>query len=218
MFCVSRWVYAGSPGVGAAVAGAARAPATRSVRPPARSRRMAGQRATGRRGYSALLAVDPLEQEDRDLTVGLLLVLGVRRVLRDRPLPPLRALVALGDTRAVGVLLSAVLEVDLGVVDEVLVPRRVLGRPALGGDRGVHTVVLDPHHRVLAQLARLRTLRRDHDDGPLRLAHEGVRALPVGRLELLHLLAHPVARAGLVLTLKCHTGSMPARGRHIPRR
>ena len=46
----------------------------------------------------------PFEQEHRDLAVGLLLVLAVRRPGGDRALPPLRALLALGDPRDVGVL------------------------------------------------------------------------------------------------------------------
>ena len=41
---------------------------------------------------------------------------------------------------------------------------RVLRGAALGRDRGVHAVVLDPHDRVLAQLAALRAARGDHDD------------------------------------------------------
>ncbi len=43
-------------------------------------------------GGELLVGLDALQQEDRDLPVGLRLVRRVRAVLRDRPLPPLRAL------------------------------------------------------------------------------------------------------------------------------
>src|SRR6478735_11725772 len=148
MFCASACGSAGAADAGAASA----AVTTRET--AAISRRMAAQRAS-----RASVTSDPLEQEDRDLPVGLLLVLGVRRVLLDRALPPLRALGALGDPGAVGRLVGAVLEVDLGVLDEVVVPGRVVGRAALGRDRGVHAVVLHPHDGVLAQLAGLGALR-----------------------------------------------------------
>ena len=95
-----------------------------------------------------------LEQEQRDLAVGPLLVVRVRRELGDAALPPLRPLGALGDPGDVRVRLGAVLEVDLGVGEEVVVPGRVLRSAALGGDGGVDAVLLHAHHRVLAELAR----------------------------------------------------------------
>src|SRR4051794_32177427 len=113
MFCRSRWVYAGSAGT--AEAGAAIALAASRDSPMVRKRRMAGQRPTGP-ASDGQVSSDALEEEDRDLAVGLLLVLGVRRVLRDRALPPLGALRTLGDARPVGVRLGAVLELDLRVL------------------------------------------------------------------------------------------------------
>ena len=59
-----------------------------------------------------------------------------------------------------------------------------VGRPALGGDRGVHAVVLDPHDRVLAQLAGLRADRGDHHDRPVRVTAQRVGLAAVGRLVL----------------------------------
>ena len=49
----------------------------------------------------------------------------------------------------------AVLQLDVRVGDEVVVPDRVLRRPAERGDDGVAAVVLDAHQRRLAQLAGL---------------------------------------------------------------
>src|SRR3954466_2439293 len=109
----------------------------------------------GTRGNAPGSSASALQQEDGDLAVGLLLVLGVRRGLRDAPLPPLLALLALGQAGAVLVRLGAVLEIDDRVGQEVVVPGRVGRGAALGGDGGVHAVVLHAHDRVLAQLARL---------------------------------------------------------------
>src|ERR1700761_4900233 len=104
-----------------------------------------------------------LEYEDRDLAVGLGLILVVVGPHRDGPLPPLRALVAAqlaGGEVALG---GRVLDLHERMVDEVAIPGRVLRGTALGGDGGVLAVVLDAHHRVLAQLAGAGPHRGDHD-------------------------------------------------------
>ena len=96
-----------------------------------------------------------LEHQDGDDPVGPLLVLGVRGVGGDGPLPPQGPLVAL----------------DLAGHPVRLLPGRPgarragrrrrlayqwgwVGRPALRGDERVDPVVLDPHQRGLAELAR----------------------------------------------------------------
>ena len=104
------------------------------------------------------------------------------------------------------------------VGDEVVVPGRVLGGAALRRDGGVDAVMLDPHHRVLAELAGLVAARGDHHDRPLRVAAEDVRLGAAGRLVLLDLVADPLGRAGLVLTLKCHIHPEPEWRPRIPRR
>src|SRR5579859_7341704 len=80
--------------------------------------------------------------EDRDLTLGALLVLGVRRIGRDSPLPPLRALVAtdLADAHLEG--RGTILEDDLiRIGPEVVVPDRILGRAAHGCHERVLAIV-----------------------------------------------------------------------------
>jgi hypothetical protein len=58
---------------------------------------------------------------------------------------------------------EAVLKAHPGVGNQVGIPGRVGGRTARGGHRHVPVAVDDPHHRVLADLARLRAHRRqDH--------------------------------------------------------
>ena len=53
---------------------------------------------------------------------------------------------------------GTVLQFDVRVRDDVVVPNRVLRRPAQRGDHGVFAIVLDPHERGLAQLAGLGAL------------------------------------------------------------
>jgi hypothetical protein len=80
------------------------------------------------RGRSAL---PRLQHEHRNLPVRLRLVLRVRRVRRDPALPPLRTLVAADLASVVLLRRRAVLQLDMGVRDEVVVPGRVLGAPPL---------------------------------------------------------------------------------------
>ena len=87
-----------------------------------------------------------LDQEDGDLPVGLLLVLGVRREGGHGPLPPLGLLLA-GDLAGHAVPgLRAVLDGHLvRVRAQVGHPRRVRRGAALRADHHVRAVVLDPH-------------------------------------------------------------------------
>src|SRR3954451_9045909 len=148
-------------------------------------------------------SVDAFEQEHRDLTLGLALVLGVRRGGGDRSLPPLRALLALELARDHLPLLALVLKLDLRVSEQVVVPDRVGGRASLRRDGKVAAVVLDAHQRCLAQLAGLRATAGHDDDGPTGVAKRR-RPGPSGRFVRLDLLPHPADGAGLVLTVERH--------------
>jgi len=83
-------------------------------------------------------------------------ITGVGQVLKARK--PSVKMIALEpeDAGPVGLAHGAVLELDLGMGEEVVVPLRVVRRPAHGRDGDVDAVALDPHHRVLAQAAALR--------------------------------------------------------------
>ena len=114
--------------------------------------------------------VGAFEDEDRDLARGLPLVLGVGRVRGDRALPPLRALVSRGLPRDHLLLVRAVLQFDARIRAEVVVPARMGRRTPLGCHRGIAAVVLDPHHRRLAQLAAARPAVGDDHDGKAGVA------------------------------------------------
>src|SRR5664280_1814946 len=73
-----------------------------------------------------------LEYEDRDLAVGLALVVRVVRIRRDRAIPPERLLLT-RDLAGGHVLTNGtVLQLHVRVGDHVVVPDRVLGRTADG--------------------------------------------------------------------------------------
>src|SRR5690606_3642758 len=122
---------------------AGRAPAAR--RAPARPRRRRRPRRAGRcpraaasrraraRRRPAAAASAGLEQHDRDLAAGLLLVAPVRRERLDAAGPPLRTLVAGRHTRAALVALGAVLDDDVGVGRDAVEPGGVRRRAALAG-------------------------------------------------------------------------------------
>src|SRR4030095_1240770 len=74
------------------------------------------------------------------------------------------------------------------------------GAAQLRDDR-VDAVVLDPHEGGLAELARLRTHRGQHDHGP---AAKFGTLLTVRRLVELGLLARPCGWARLVLSCEGH--------------
>ncbi len=112
------------------------------------------------RGIPSSHSIDRLEQEDRDEPLGPGLVRRVVGPDLERALPPFGALVALELAREVVALHGAVLQLDVGVLPHVPVPRRRLGMPALGRDREVAAVVLDAHQRGLAERAGLGA-RRD---------------------------------------------------------
>src|SRR4029079_19297923 len=96
------------------------------------------------------------EDEDRDLPGSLPLVAVVVRPDLDRSGPPGRPLVAGQLAGEVVPLLVAILELDVGVLLEVVVPDGILRRAALRGDDRVVAIMLDPHERGLAEQPGLR--------------------------------------------------------------
>src|SRR5690625_7368901 len=83
-------------------------------------------------------------------------------------------------------LARAVLHLDMGVGDEVVVPDGVLGGTALGRHDGVAALVLHPHEWRLAQLAGPGSAAGENDDG---LALQGGALGARGALVELHLVA-----------------------------
>src|SRR5450755_1044199 len=143
-------------------------------------------------------------EEHRDEAVGLHLVIGVRRECRDGALPPGCPLLAgqLADRHVER--LGAILDHDgVRVGLEVVVPDRVGGRPALGGDQQVLAVVLHAHERRLAQLAALIAAAGDDDHGKPGVA-ERIGLLAARGLVSLHLIADPLGGAGDVLAFETH--------------
>src|SRR5439155_26480226 len=142
----------------------------------------------------------------------LLLVFGVRRVGGDRALPPPGTLVPRELPGDHVPLASAVLQLHGRVGAQVVVPARVGGSPALRRDRGITAVVLDPHHRRLAELAGARSAVGD--DHYRRAGVPQRRALcPARALIQLDLVTDPGSRARLVLSIDWHAPSQhPRRG------
>src|SRR5215831_6134965 len=150
------------------------------------------------------------EDEHGNLAGGPLLVFGVRRVGSYRALPPLGPFLP-GDLPGDHVLpAGAVLEFDERVGAEVVVPARVGGGSALRRDRGITAVMLDPHHRCLAELAAARpAVGDDHHRQPgvpQRCALRAPRALVK-----LDLVTDPGPRAWPVLTFNRHAPSQHPR-------
>ncbi len=141
------------------------------------------------------------EHEHGDLAVRPGLIPRVVGPRLDRTLPPDDFLVAGHLAGGVVALRRAILQFDVGVLFQVVVPDRVLRGAAHGCDDRVHTVVLHAHQRCLAQLAGLRADRGQHDDRPTAKVG-GVRA--VRSLESLGLLARPGGGAGRVLSVEGH--------------
>src|SRR5262249_55405636 len=161
------------------------------------------------------------EDEHGNLAGGPLLVFGVRRVgsyrappplgpflprdLPGDPVPPARGLPVDHVLPA-----GAVLEFDERVGAEVVVPARVGGGSALRRDRGITAVMLDPHHRCLAELAAARAaVGDDHHRQPgvpQRCALRAPRALVK-----LDLVTDPGPRAWPVLTFNRHAPSQHPR-------
>ena len=165
-----------------------------------------------------LAPADPLEDEHRDLARGLLLVLRVRRIRGDRPLPPLRALVAGHLARDHLPPLRAILELDPRVRAEVVVPEGMRRRAALRRHGRIAPIVLHPHHRRLAHLAAARAAIRDDHHRQAGIAQRR-SPRPARALVLPDLVANPRLRARLVLTVNSHTGSQHQRAarRHAAR-
>jgi hypothetical protein len=152
-----------------------------------------------------LLRVDGREHENRHDPGGLRLVLGVVRPGRDGPLQPDRVLIAVYFPGLIVLLDRAVLQFHVRVGGHVVVPDGVLGRTAQRRDDGVLAVVLDAHHRRLAQFPRLGTHRRQHDHG-LALVVGALGA--AGALVEVDLAAAEVERARLVLPGKRHVSTI----------
>src|ERR1700728_3779380 len=146
---------------------------------------------------------DGLEDEHRDLAGRPLLVLRVRRVGSDRPVPPLGSLVAGNFPGGHVPPVRAVLQLDPRVVPQVVVPLRMLRGAATGRHGGVAAVMLHPHHRRLAHLAAARPAVGDDHDGKAGVAQRRpLRA--TGTLIGLDLVAYPGLRARLVVTIDRH--------------
>jgi glyoxylase-like metal-dependent hydrolase (beta-lactamase superfamily II) len=144
-----------------------------------------------------------LQDEDRNEPVGPLLVFGVRRVGSDRALPPGSAFLAADLAGGRLPLVRAVLDLNVRVGEEVVVPQRVLRRAALGRDSEVGTLVLDAHQRGLADLAGLGAAVRDDDDRHARVPQRR----PLGAaaaLVFFHLSPDPFGRARFVFTVNSH--------------
>jgi hydroxyacylglutathione hydrolase len=149
------------------------------------------------------LGAGPLKEEDRDEPVGLLLVLRVRREGRDRPLPPGGALVA-GDLAGRHLPRARpVLHHYLRVLAQVVHPDGVLGGAALGADRRVDALVLDPHQRSLAHRPGPGAPVGDNHHRQAGLAQRRSRR-PAGPLVLFHLIPDPGRRARHVITVDRH--------------
>src|SRR5690606_24046909 len=100
----------------------------------------------------------------RALPVGVGLVVLVVRPPLDRAGPPDGPLLTLPLAGPEVLLHRPVLQLRLGMGQQVVVPLRWLRRAARGGHHGVLAVVLDPLQRSLAQLARLGADRGQDDD------------------------------------------------------
>jgi hypothetical protein len=142
--------------------------------------------------------------EHRDLPVGFLLVLGVRRKRSDGALPPGGAFLAGDLTDFCLERLRPVLDGDLIRIGlEVVVPDRVLGSSALRCHEDVLTVVFNPHQGNLADLSAL-VASHGHDDHRETRVPKGVGLLATRALVGLYLLPHPLGPAGDVVALDRH--------------
>src|SRR5215469_11389809 len=85
----------------------------------------------------SVMSADGVEHDHRDLALGLLLVIGVRRPELQCLLPQPGALLAGGSPGPCLELLCADLHVDLGVGEKVAIPPRVLRRTAFRSDHDI---------------------------------------------------------------------------------
>src|SRR4051794_40940224 len=151
---------------------------------------------------------DRFQQEHGDQPVRALLVVGVGRVDLHRPVPPLGAFLSGELPRDHVPFAGTVLQLDLGIREQIGVPGRVLRGAADRRHRGIAALVLDPHHRVLPELAALRTPTRHDDDRQPRVP-QGERTCAPRALIQLDLVAHPLLTAGLVFTVERHGSIQP---------
>src|SRR5579875_1093143 len=167
-----------------------------------------------RAGWCALFG--PACHEQGYHPLGLLLVLGVRRVGGDRPLPPDSSLLAAGFVHNGVERLGAVLDAHLvGGRDHVVVPAGVRGRSALGRDQGVLAAALDPHERSLADLAAAPAAVAD-DHHRHAGVQEGVTLPTAGALISLDLLTDPLLGAWFVVSFEGHANSLPVPADRMP--
>src|SRR5947209_9951721 len=157
---------------------------------------------SGQGCHHAARSVHRGQHEDRDLPVGLLLVLGVIGPRRNGTFPPDRLLIPENLAGVVVADNTAVLQLHARILGDVVVPDRVLRRPAQRGHHGVFAVVFDPHQRCLAKLAGLGADRGQQDD---RLALHVSGVCPTGFGVDLSLLTGPVRRGRSVFTFEWHT-------------
>src|SRR6266536_5796752 len=139
---------------------------------------------------------DRFEYEDRDLAVDLALVVGIVRKRVHRPVPPESLLVSEHFARSVLVGHRAVLEFDDRLGEQARVPLRVGWLGAIGRDSRVAALVLDAHHRCLADLAGLGASVGHQYQGPVLHRDAVGRA---GAHDLLDMLAHELQRARFVV-------------------
>src|SRR5215218_4175313 len=92
------------------------------------------------------------EDEDGDLPRRLLLVVGIVRVGGHSAVPPHRLLLARDLPCAVVAFECSVLQLDVRVLLEIVIPDGVLWRAAERRDHRVLTAVLDAHQRCFPEL------------------------------------------------------------------
>src|SRR5215203_852987 len=141
------------------------------------------------------------EDEDGDLPRRLLLVVRVVRVGRHRALPPRRLLLARHFAGEIVAFDRSILQLDVRVLLEIVVPDGVLWRASERRDHRVLALVFDAHQRCFAQLSAASANGGHHDDGH---AAQGVPFRAPRLLEALGLLACPVGCAWFVFSNERH--------------
>src|SRR5450759_1995323 len=154
----------------------------------------------------------PLDDNNGDLTVGLLLVVGIVGIGLDGAGPPDRLFFA-GHLAGHHVpSRRAVLELHLGIGEQVEVPDRVLWGTALGRHQGIAAVVLHSHQWCFADVARFRSLGGEQNH---RQTSHGGSLGAAGPLVQLDLVPDPLGGTGHVISDEGHTDK-PTPGRAPP--